>query len=56
MRHVPQMQPYMATSCCPAWSVMAKKEFPGRRAVYLYDHDSHGAYGSTAEKNVNPGL
>ena len=29
MRHVPQMQPYMATSCCPAWSVMAKKEFPG---------------------------
>ena len=22
-------QPFMATSCCPAWSVMAKKEFPG---------------------------
>ena len=29
MSHVPKMQPYMATSCCPAWSVMAKKEFPG---------------------------
>ena len=29
MRHVPEKQPYMATSCCPAWSVMAKKEFPG---------------------------
>ena len=29
MSHVPQKQPFMATSCCPAWSVMAKKEFPG---------------------------
>lgn len=26
---VPEKQPFMATSCCPAWSVMAKKEFPG---------------------------
>ena len=25
---VPEKQPFMATSCCPAWSVMAKKEFP----------------------------
>ena len=29
VRHVPEKQPFMATSCCPAWSVMAKKEFPG---------------------------
>jgi len=29
MRDVPARQPFMATSCCPAWSVMAKKEFPG---------------------------
>lgn len=29
MACVPAKQPYMATSCCPAWSVMAKKEFPG---------------------------
>ena len=29
MEHVPARQPFMATSCCPAWSVMAKKEFPG---------------------------
>ena len=29
VRHVPAKQPFMATSCCPAWSVMAKKEFPG---------------------------
>lgn len=25
---VPGEQPFMATSCCPAWSVMAKKLFP----------------------------
>lgn len=25
---VPEKIPFMATSCCPAWSVMAKKEFP----------------------------
>ena len=25
---VPAEQPFMATSCCPAWSVMAKKLFP----------------------------
>ncbi len=29
LRDVPAKQPFMATSCCPAWSVMAKKEFPG---------------------------
>ncbi|MEG3073442.1 MAG: 4Fe-4S dicluster domain-containing protein [Ruthenibacterium sp.] len=28
MREVPAEQPFMATSCCPAWSVMAKKLFP----------------------------
>jgi len=28
MREVPGEQPFMATSCCPAWSVMAKKLFP----------------------------
>ncbi len=28
MREVPEKQPFMATSCCPAWSVMAKKLFP----------------------------
>ena len=25
---VPAQQPFMATSCCPSWSVMAKKLFP----------------------------
>lgn len=28
MKEVPAKQPFMATSCCPAWSVMAKKSFP----------------------------
>ena len=29
LRMVPEKQPFMATSCCPAWSVMAEKGFPG---------------------------
>lgn len=28
LEKVPAEQPFMATSCCPAWSVMAKKKFP----------------------------
>ena len=28
LKKVPDEQPFMATSCCPAWSVMAKKTFP----------------------------
>lgn len=28
LKDVPEKQPFMATSCCPAWSVMAKKLFP----------------------------
>lgn len=28
LEEVPAKQPFMATSCCPAWSVMAKKLFP----------------------------
>ena len=28
MKEVPEELPFMATSCCPAWSVMAKKLFP----------------------------
>lgn len=29
LESVPEKQPFMGTSCCPAWSVMAKTEFPG---------------------------
>ena len=28
LKEVPEKLPFMATSCCPAWSVMAKREFP----------------------------
>lgn len=28
MREVPEKLPFMATSCCPSWSMMAKKLFP----------------------------
>ena len=28
MEEVPEKLPFMGTSCCPAWSVMAKREFP----------------------------
>ncbi len=28
VKEVPEKLPFMGTSCCPAWSVMAKKEFP----------------------------
>ena len=28
LEEVPEKMPFMGTSCCPAWSVMAKKEFP----------------------------
>ena len=28
LAEVPEKLPFMGTSCCPAWSVMAKKLFP----------------------------
>ena len=28
LSEVPEKLPFMGTSCCPAWSVMAKREFP----------------------------
>jgi iron only hydrogenase large subunit-like protein len=28
LENVPKNQPFMGTSCCPAWSMMAKKLFP----------------------------
>lgn len=28
LREVPEHQPFMATSCCPSWAMMAKKLFP----------------------------
>ncbi len=31
LKNVPDKLKFMATSCCPAWSVMAKKEYPEHR-------------------------
>lgn len=28
IKKVPGQQPYMGTSCCPSWSIMAKQQFP----------------------------
>lgn len=28
LEKVPNQQPFMGTSCCPSWSVMAKRDFP----------------------------
>lgn len=28
IKEVPEKLPFMATSCCPAWAMMAKKDFP----------------------------
>ena len=33
LREVPEHQPFMATSCCPAWSVMAKSSSPILRPI-----------------------
>jgi len=33
---IPDEQPFLATSCCPAWSVMAKRDFP-EIAQYVSD-------------------
>ena len=34
LKHVPEHQPFMATSCCPAWASMGKKLFPNE-APYI---------------------
>lgn len=34
LNKVPEKQPFMATSCCPARSVMAKKEFPQFKTIF----------------------
>ena len=31
LKHVPEEQPYMATSCCPAWHSMISKLFPSEK-------------------------
>ena len=50
MEEVPEKQPFMATSCCPAWSVMAKKLFPEHGRLHLHGHDPDGADRPPAEE------
>lgn len=33
MKEVPEEMPYMGTSCCPAWSLMVKKNFPDQKEM-----------------------
>ena len=49
MKEVPEKIPFMGTSCCPAWSVMAKKN--GSTACQLHFHGaySHGTDCQTSE-------
>ena len=55
MEEVPGKQPFMATSCCPAWSVMAKTAVPRTlRQIYLHDHDPHGAARPACMKQADP--
>ena len=44
LKEVPDELPFMATSCCPAWSVMAKKNSSLSMQMYLngtYTYDTH---------------
>lgn len=54
LRCVPEKQPFMGTSCCPAWSVMAKREFPGM-APYISMTMTPMVLTARAEKRRHPG-
>ena len=54
LEKVPEEQPYMATSCCPAWSVMAKKEFPGF-APYISMTMTPMVFTARLQKKEHPG-
>ena len=44
LEKVPAEQPFMATSCCPSWAVMAKKALPGAGKLHLHGAHAHGAH------------
>lgn len=54
MREVPEHQPFMATSCCPSWSVMAKKLFP-ELAPYISMALTPMVLTARLQKQKNPG-
>ena len=55
MEEVPAKIPFMGTSCCPAWSVMAKKRFPQQAECISASADARGfaASGGVAQAVVN---
>lgn len=46
LEKVPAEQPFMATSCCPSWAVMAKKLFPEQANCISMGAHAHGAHGA----------
>lgn len=36
LEKVPAQQPFMATSCCPSWSMMAKKNSRNLNLIYQW--------------------
>jgi [FeFe] hydrogenase (group B1/B3) len=54
VKKVPEEMPFMATSCCPSWSVMAKKEFPDF-APYISMSLTPMVLTARLEKRNNPG-
>ncbi len=50
---VPDEQPFLATSCCPAWSVMAKRDFP-TLAAYISESDTPMIATAKVIKERNP--
>ena len=50
---VPDEQPILATSCCPSWSVMAKRDFP-ELAAYVSESDTPMIETAKVIKAKNP--
>ena len=49
MKEVPEKIPFMGTSCCPAWSVMAKKTVPQLANCISMALTPHGTDCQTSE-------
>lgn len=40
LEEVPEKLPFMATSCCPSWSMMAEKNVPGTGKMHFHGADA----------------
>ena len=52
-KNVPDKQPFLATSCCPAWSVMAKRTLP-QMEEYIAESDTPMIETAKVIKKRNP--